>query len=120
FDFARDGATCKILSTEKFLTAGGGEFRPLGLAVSPDGMSLYVCDWNYGGWTAKGKQTGRLIKATYTGGPSLAAPKPAWLAAAGTAQPFEASTADLVTALSHSSHAVRMVAQRRLVDRKAK
>src|SRR5688572_15469340 len=77
-EIARDGATWKIVSTEKFLTGGGGDFRPLGLAVSPDGMSLYVCDWNYGGWVAKGKQTGRLIKATYTGGASLAAPKPAW------------------------------------------
>jgi putative membrane-bound dehydrogenase-like protein len=118
-EIARDGATWNIVSTEKFLTGGGGEFRPLGLAVSPDGMSLYVCDWNYGGWVAKGKQTGRLIKATWTGGPSLAAPKPAWFVPAATAKPFEASTDELLKGLSHPSHEVRLTAQRRLADRKA-
>ncbi|MBV8879301.1 MAG: HEAT repeat domain-containing protein, partial [Planctomycetaceae bacterium] len=118
-DVVRTGATWKIVSTEKFLTAGGGEFRPLNAAVSPDGMSIYVCDWNYGGWVAKGKQTGRLIKATYTGGTSLASPKPAWYVPAATAQPFEASTDDLLKGLSHTSREVRLVAQRRLADRKA-
>ncbi len=118
-EIVRDGATWKIVSTEKFLTGGGGDFRPLGLTVSPDGMSLYVCDWNYGGWVAKGKQTGRLIKATYTGGPSLAAPKPAWFVPAATAKPFEASTDELIKGLSHPSREVRLTAQRRLADRKA-
>jgi putative heme-binding domain-containing protein len=118
-DVAREGATWKILSTEKFLLGAGSEFRPLGLAVSPDGMSLYCCDWNYGGWVAKGKQTGRLIKATYTGGASLAAPKPSWYVAAGTAQKVDASNDDLVKGLSHPSREVRLVAQRRLADRKA-
>jgi putative membrane-bound dehydrogenase-like protein len=118
-DLVRTGATWKIAATEKFLTGGGGEFRPLGLSFSPDGMSLYICDWNYGGWTSKGKQTGRLIKATYTGAASVAAPKPAWYVAAATAQPFEASTDELVKGLSHSSREVRLVAQRRLADRKA-
>jgi putative membrane-bound dehydrogenase-like protein len=118
-EIVRTGATWKIASTEKFLTGGGGEFRPLGLAFSPDGMSLYICDWNYGGWTAKGKQVGRLIKATYTGAASLAAAKPAWYVPAATAQPFEASTGDLVKGLSHPSREVRVVAQRRLADRKA-
>jgi putative heme-binding domain-containing protein len=118
-DIVRTGATWKIVSTEKFLTGGGGEFRPLGLTWSPDGMSLYICDWNYGGWMAKGKSTGRLIKATYTGGASLAAPKPAWYVPAATAQTFEASNADLLKGLAHSSREVRLVAQRRLADRKA-
>ena len=118
-ELARTGATWKIASTEKFLTAGGGEFRPLGLSFSPDGMSLYLCDWNYGGWTTKGKQTGRLIRATYTGAGSLAAAKPAWYVPAATAQPFEASTDELLQGLSHPSREVRIVAQRRLADRKA-
>lgn len=118
-DVTRTGATWKIVSTEKFLTGGGGEFRPLGQAVSPDGMSIYICDWNYGGWMAKGKQTGRLIKATYSGGASMAAAKPAWYVPAATAQPFEAPTADLVKGLSHPSREVRLTAQRRLADRKA-
>jgi len=118
-EIVRDGATWKTVSTEKFLVGAGSEFRPLGLAVSPDGMSIYVCDWNFGGWTAKGKQTGRLIKATYTGGASLAAPKPAWFIPAATAMPFEATNDDLVKGLSHPSRDVRLTAQRRLADRKA-
>src|SRR6185503_3925603 len=118
-EVVRDGATWKIVSTEKFLVGGGGEFRPLGLAVSPDGMSLYVCDWNYGGWVAKGKQTGRLIKATYTGGASRGETKPAWYVPAATAKPFEATNDDLVKGLSHPSREVRLTAQRRLADRKA-
>src|SRR5439155_26394148 len=83
------------------------------------GMSRWFCDWNFGGWTAKGKQTVGLIKATYTGGASLPAPKPAWVVPAGTAQLFQATNDELVQGLSHSSPQIRLVAQRRLVDRKA-
>jgi putative membrane-bound dehydrogenase-like protein len=115
----RQGATFKIVSTEKFLVGGGGEFRPVGLNFSPDGLSLYICDWNYGGWMSKGKSAGRLIRATYTG-PSQATAHPAWAVPAAMAQPFEASTADLVAGLGHPDAAVRLVAQRRLADRKAK
>src|SRR5207249_2087492 len=105
--------------TEKFLVGvSGSEFRPVGLNFSPDGLSLWICDWNYGGWVSKGKQTGRLIKATYTG-KSLAQVKPAWFVAAATARSFDASTDELVSALSHSDATVRLVAQRRLADRKA-
>jgi putative membrane-bound dehydrogenase-like protein len=116
---ARQGATFRIVRTEKFLSGvSGSEFRPVGLNFSPDGLSLWICDWNYGGWTTKGKQTGRLIRATYTG-KSLAAAKPAWYVAAATAGKFEASTEELVAALSHADTEVRQVAQRRLADRKA-
>ncbi|HLY10101.1 MAG TPA: HEAT repeat domain-containing protein, partial [Planctomycetota bacterium] len=42
-----------------------------------------------------------------------------WYVPAATAQAFDASIADLVKALSHPSREVRLVAQRRLADRKA-
>ncbi|HEX7899531.1 MAG TPA: HEAT repeat domain-containing protein [Planctomycetota bacterium] len=116
---AREGASYKIVERQDFLTQQGTQdFRPVGSAVSADGKSIYVCDWNFGGWKQKDKETGRLIKATYTG-PSQAAPKPAWFAAAGTGKPFEATTAELIAALGHPAQSVRMIAQRRLVDRKA-
>jgi putative membrane-bound dehydrogenase-like protein len=116
---ARDGASYKIVERQDILTQQGTQdFRPVGSAVSADGMSIYVCDWNFGGWKQKDKQTGRLIKMTYTG-PSQAMPKPAWVVAAGTGKPFDATTADLIAALAHPAQSVRMIAQRRLVDRKA-
>lgn len=116
---AREGASFKIVERQDILTQQGTQdFRPVGSAVSADGMSIYICDWNFGGWKQKDKETGRLIKMTYKG-PSQAKPKPAWVAAAGTGKPFEASTSDLVAALGHPAQSVRLIAQRRLVDRKA-
>ncbi|MFN3485149.1 MAG: HEAT repeat domain-containing protein, partial [Planctomycetota bacterium] len=115
---AREGGSFRVVATEKFLRmTGPGEFRPVGLAWSAEGRSLYVCDWQYGGWKAK-VETGRLLKVTYTG-PSRAAAKPVWFVSAATGKPFEATDAELAAALGHSSHQVRLVAQRRLADRKA-
>jgi putative heme-binding domain-containing protein len=112
----RDGASFKVASRENFST-GPGDFRPLGLGVSPDGLSLYLTDWNYGGWTRPIK-AGRLLKYTYTG-KSRAKPKPDWFVDAAMGRTFKATTAELIEALSHPAKSVRLVAQRRLVDRKA-
>lgn len=117
---SRDGASYKVdervqIDGKDFLTQGGAEFRPVGIAVSPDGMSFYIADWNFGGWRQK-KIAGRLLKVTYTG-PSLAAPKPAWFVPAASGKPFEATDAELVAALKHPAQSVRLVAQRRLAER---
>lgn len=114
----RDGGSYKIVNRENFLTAGTTEFRPVGIAVSPDGMSLYVADWNYGGW----KQpvvAGRLLKVTYTGAASAAVEKPKWYVPAASGKPFEATVAELTKGLFHPAQAVRLVAQRRLAERGA-
>src|SRR5437762_11396588 len=52
FVVERAGATYRVVKREAgFLTRGsGGEFRPVGICVTPDGMGFYVTDWNYGGW----------------------------------------------------------------------
>lgn len=119
FVVQREGATFKIVKRELFLTRGnGGELRPIGVTVMPDGMSILVGDWNYGGWNNKSAQTGRLIKVTYTG-PSHAAPKPAWFIPAAEGKPFEATTKELVAALAHPAQSVRLVAQRRIAERGA-
>jgi len=101
-----------------FLTRGGyGEnFRPVGITVTPDGMGFYVTDWGLPGWK-RGDVLGRLFKVTYTG-KSLAAPKPKWFIPAASGKKFSASTAELVRALSHPAESVRLVAQRRLAERR--
>jgi putative membrane-bound dehydrogenase-like protein len=117
---SRDGATYKVdervqTDGKDFLTQGSTDFRPVGIAVSPDGLSFYIADWNFGGWRQK-KIAGRLLKVTYTG-KSLAAPKPAWFVPAASGKPFKATEAELVAALKHPAESVRLVAQRRLAER---
>jgi putative membrane-bound dehydrogenase-like protein len=119
---SRDGGSYKIdervqTAGNDFLVEGGKPFRPVGIALAPDGLSFYIADWNYAGWRAK-NVAGRLLKISYTG-PSLATPKPAWWVAAASGKPFTATTEDLVAALKHPAQAVRLVAQRRLVERAA-
>jgi putative heme-binding domain-containing protein len=112
---AREGASYKIVSRQDFLTRGRSEFRPVGINVTPEGDGFYIADWNYGGWKNK-TPAGRLLKVTYTG-PSQAAPKPAWYLPAATGQSFSATDGELVAGLSHPAESVRLVAQRRLVER---
>jgi putative membrane-bound dehydrogenase-like protein len=112
----RAGGSFRVTGAENFLTAGTTEFRPVGIAAAPDGMALYVTDWCYGGWK-QNVTVGRLLKVTYTGGKSEAAPKPGWYVHAATARPFEATTTELVEGLKHPAQSVRLVAQRRLAER---
>jgi glutamyl-tRNA synthetase len=52
-------------------------------------------------------------------GTNQAAPRPDWYVPAAMGQPFPARDAELVSALSHPSRAVRLTAQRRLGERRA-
>jgi putative heme-binding domain-containing protein len=106
------GAGFRAASEEKLLA---GHLRPTGIAVAPDGRSLYIGDWQFDGWRSDVK-TGRILKLTYRKGIS-AAPKPAWFVSAAMGRPFRASTAELIRGLAHPARAVRMVAQRRVVER---
>ena len=36
------------------------DFRPLDLALSYDGKTMYVADWGYGGWGNKTEKVGRV------------------------------------------------------------
>lgn len=117
FVVERDGGTYKVVKREMLLKGGPGSFRPVGITVSPDGMGFLIADWNYSGWMNKNEQTGRLLKLTYTGKPSQAAPKPAWYIPAGQGQKFDATTSELLAGLSHPAESVRLVAQRRLAER---
>lgn len=118
FVVQRDGATYKILRREPFLKLKGKEFRPVGVDVSADGMSLYVADWNHGGWKNK-LLAGRFLKATYTG-KSQAVPKPAWYVPAALGKSVDQTTIDeLIGGLRHSSERVRLAAQHVLARRGA-
>ncbi len=66
--FAPDGASFKVADYQKFLEAGDGdEFRPIDLALSFDGKTMYVADWGMGGWGSKTEKVGRVFAVTYEG-----------------------------------------------------
>src|SRR2546428_55251 len=85
----RAGATYKAISRQDLFTDVPPDFRPVGIALSPDGLSLYICDWQHVD-TKETVQIGRLLKLTYTG-TSAARQKPAWYVPAAMGKPFEVS-----------------------------
>lgn len=109
----RERATYKVVSREDFFADPPENFRPVGIALSPDGLSIYVCDWNHRD-TKENVSVGRLWKLGYTG-KSQAAPKPGWYLPAAMGKAFEASNEELIKGLSHPAQSVRLLAQRRIV-----
>lgn len=68
FRFKAKGATFEVEDVEDFIQPGDvGDFRPLDLALSYDGTTLYVADWGYGGWNNKTEKLGRVYAVTYEG-----------------------------------------------------
>ena len=116
FVVARSGGTYKVIKRDVLLGGGPEPLRPVGVDVLQDGSGIVVTDWNYAGWRNPNVDSGRLLKVTFTG-PLHATTKPSWYVPAAEGQPFEASVSELIAALSHPSESVRLVAQRRLVDR---
>jgi putative membrane-bound dehydrogenase-like protein len=112
----RDGATWKAVRHEQLLLDSPEGFRPVGIALAPDGLGIYVCDWNHADSKNQGAVVGRLLKLTYTGA-SQAAPRPAWYLPAALGHPSSAPAAELVEALSHPAASVRLTASRRLAER---
>jgi putative membrane-bound dehydrogenase-like protein len=111
----RDGATFKAVSRQDLFTDVPADFRPVGIAFGPDGASMYVCDWQHVD-TKEDVEVGRLLKLSYAG-KTAGRPKPDWFVAESSGRPFGATDEQLVAALSHPSHPVRLVAQRRLANR---
>jgi putative membrane-bound dehydrogenase-like protein len=112
----RAGATFRVTERQDLIIDPPGDFRPVGLALTPDGRSIYVGDWAHRDIKVQAV-AGRLWKLTRSG-PSEAAPKPAWFlpAALGKAlSPTVTPTvAALGAALGHPSGSVRLLAQRLL------
>ncbi|HWE38981.1 MAG TPA: PVC-type heme-binding CxxCH protein [Isosphaeraceae bacterium] len=65
FRFKPDGASFKIDNQEQFVSPGDvGDFRPIDLALSYDGKTLYIADWSMGGWGNKNEKLGRVFAVT--------------------------------------------------------
>ncbi|MFM8420859.1 MAG: HEAT repeat domain-containing protein [Verrucomicrobiota bacterium] len=108
----RDGATFRAAFDENLFLETPPDFRPVGIAFTDDNAALYVCDWQHRD-TKEQAVAGRLWKLSpATPEPSRALPS--WHVAHGIGQAVEVPQADLVTALSHAVHAVRLSAQRLL------
>lgn len=68
FRFKPKGASFQVEDVEDFIVpAEVSDFRPLDLALSYDGKTLYVADWGYGGWANKNEKLGRVYAITYEG-----------------------------------------------------
>ncbi|MBM3836347.1 MAG: c-type cytochrome [Verrucomicrobia bacterium] len=109
---ARDGGSYRAESRQDFFTNVPEDFRPVGIALAPDGLSIYICDWNHRDTKAK-VEAGRLFKLSYTG-PSRAAPRPDWFLPAAMGQGCSASFDELIKALAHPAQSVRLTAQRQI------
>ena len=68
FRFAPDGASFKIAEKIEFVEPGKVDsFRPLDLAFSHDGKTLYIADWSLGSWGNKTEKLGRVYAVTFAG-----------------------------------------------------
>jgi len=110
----REGGTFRVADVEELFHDQPEDFRPVGIAFSPDALSLYICDWQHRDTKSKDASVGRLWKLTWTGS-RHAAPKPNWYLPIALGQSTHVPTGQLIEGLSHPSHAVRMTAQRALV-----
>ena len=95
---AREGATYRVVSKQDFFGDPPEDFRPVGIALGADALSIYICDWNHRD-VKENVSVGRLFKLSYTG-TSHAKPPPN----------------NLVEALSHPARSVRLAAQRQLKE----
>ncbi len=72
FRIVPDGASFKVADVIDFIKPGDVEtFRPLDLALSPDGKTMYVADWSMGGWNNKTEKLGRVYAVTYEGSAAI-------------------------------------------------
>jgi putative membrane-bound dehydrogenase-like protein len=68
FRFVPQGASFAVADVIELVEPGDvGDFRPLDLALSYDGRTLYIADWGLGGWMNKTGKFGRVFAVTYTG-----------------------------------------------------
>ena len=110
----RDGATYRVVKHEKMFPNPPPDFRPVGIAWSADGISMFICDWQHRDEKAD-VQVGRLWKLTWEG-KSNTAPKPDWYVAAASGKPINLVPTQLLAGLRHPAREVRLTAQRRLSD----
>ena len=111
----RNGATFRAYDPIDLFPDAPGDFRPVGICPTADGTGLYLCDWQHRD-TKEKVSVGRLFRLTHRD-PVISAPKPTWFEASASGKKVDVSTADLIAALEHPAHSVRLTAQRRLAER---
>lgn len=92
------------------------DFRPVGLAFSADGRSLWIGDWQHRDVKNAQAVAGRLWRLTWNG-PERSTPFPEWYVPATLGRPYQATDQQLMAGLGHPSKEVRLCAQRRLEER---
>ena len=106
FAFEPNGASFKIKNVIELAEPGdSGEFRPLDVALSYDGKTLYVADWGMGSWGSKTEKVGRVFAITYKGPAIETRPR------GNDSDPIE----DQFKQLDHPSWNERMRAQRAII-----
>jgi putative membrane-bound dehydrogenase-like protein len=106
FRFAPNGATFKVAEEIDFaLPDEVTNFRPIDLALSYDGKTLYVADWNMGGWGERTEKVGRVFAIAYKGEAPPTRPRGR----------DRDAIADQVRQLDHPAFNERLRAQRALV-----
>jgi putative membrane-bound dehydrogenase-like protein len=66
--FEPAGSTFKVAEKIDFVEHGPVDnFRPLDLALSHDGKTMFIADWSMGGWGNKTEKLGRVYAVTYKG-----------------------------------------------------
>ena len=74
--FEPAGSTFKVAEKIDFVEHGKVDnFRPLDLALSHDGKTMYIADWSMGGWNNKTEKLGRVYGVTYEGKPAKSKPR---------------------------------------------
>lgn len=111
----RQGSTFKASDPLELFPDPPADFRPVGICLSADGSSLYLCDWQHRDNKEK-VAVGRLFKLTHSHPLDIPAP-PVWWTNAASGRPITATPEELIEGLSHPARSVRLVAQRRLSDR---
>ncbi|MBX6315175.1 MAG: HEAT repeat domain-containing protein, partial [Isosphaeraceae bacterium] len=110
FRLEKAGGTFRLKARENFVEKGDlPDFRPFSMAVSPDGTALYLVDWAFNGWLAKGPQTGRIYRLRYEGPDRVAPASRPRPAANGRLDPIQARAQ-----LDDPALSVRLAAQREL------
>lgn len=114
----RSAGTYRVVQHEDLFRTVPDDFRPVGIGLSPDGTSIYICDWQHRDTKSDNANVGRLWKLAWTG-PVSSRAKPSWWVPVAQGKPSRVSVEELIAGLHHPSHSVRMTAQRALSHRGA-
>lgn len=106
FRFVPKGASFQVGEQIDFMVPQGGDnFHPIDLVLSDDGRTLYVADWNMGGWGNKEEKVGRVFAVSYTAEEIPASPR------GSDSDPIAAQIAQL----DHPAFQERIRAQRAII-----